>query len=555
MIGLGGSGLRTLLHAQELIAQSKQLGMWTPEVHLFGIDLWPTQEIRLNGGGTIPDENLLGLWTHGTTANDYVSALDISAPITEIAGWRYFDPTPPGINVDRSCRALSRTVFSCRRVEAERRLREVLDSAILGTSNPDVYVVTSMSGSSGSALYLDVCDMVTSILGDTSRPTGVVISPSFLVTFGAPIGNRSILNSLAAFSEFANAALSRTPRGPAETVLVGPASDSPNALGDVVRSVAESILVGELLQQTGFYGVRTFNSVTGGQALHFMPMSEIRENPNCARLALNTVAKEYVDRIPEIQINRFSQSSRCQTLAHSLPIDADEINAMIRGWFTGRIFGLIDVGEGDELGIQISQPWTDDPAPASFPVSTRVRSMSWHPGDKLIAVLESLSNAYLEFSITGDRSSFNAHNSLRDLGTMMDGSNDISRYEKPNPLIRGWILGAELTSQSGASEHGVKSESEIRAGLRSSMIDRLIDTTGGDAVSRKFALLALINEIHARYEKEERSFWKVAESNRRLLNSELRWPLLVNSSTGVGLISQELMTLRGAIASFSVDMT
>lgn len=198
--------------------------------------------------------------------------------------------------------------------------------------------------------------------------------------------------------------------------------------------------------------------------------------------------------------------------------------------------------DGDKSGFKIAQPWSLEKGLASFPNPLLTTPTDAHPGDELFAILESFSLAFVAVGERNDLSPLRAYTVLRDMGSMLDGSERILAYESPNPLIKNWILNGEITAEFGGKS---KSESVLRAGLECKMNEKLVAVSGSenDPETRKLALLMLLNEVIDNYSDDGIEYWNRATLNKAVLNNPPFWPGLRNTSEMPDLVLRSLRSL------------
>jgi hypothetical protein len=241
---------------------------------------------------------------------------------------------------------------------------------------------------------------------------------------------------------------------------------------------------------------------------------------------------------------QFWTKRRARLLGEFVPAPQEHIIALIRGWFTGRLLGLIDVPRnGENRPIRIAQPFSLESGAVNFP----------HPllttptcaGDELFAVLEALSLAYVMVGQQNNLSPLRPYIVLRDMGTMMLDER-ILRYDQPNPLIISWIKDGKLSSQFG---NRTKEESALRDGLQSEMNVELLERAGSDfsPEDRKGAFLKLLDDVTRQYSSDAESYWDSVALNRSSLNSPPYWPSIRTTSETPDILMRALESLVSAI--------
>ena len=158
-------------------------------------------------------------------------------------------------------------------------------------------------------------------------------------------------------------------------------------------------------------------------------------------------AELWMDRQREIYI----AEGRARPLDESLPLPTGHLRAMIRGWLTGQILGLIDTG---------TDPWTivhdplGDSRRVSFPtvhLSGRPRS----PLDELPHALESISVAMLDVAATSSLAALDAYRALRDLGMSSPPDGEVLRYPHLSPVLARWIATGKAPDGDASPANGL----------------------------------------------------------------------------------------------------
>jgi len=244
----------------------------------------------------------------------------------------------------------------------------------------------------------------------------------------------------------------------------------------------------------------------------------------------------------------FWTKRRARLAGEAIPAPQEHIVCMIRGWFTGRMLGLIDVPRNGQVRpISIAQPWSLDSAPARFP--DPLLTTPTNAGDELFAVLEALGLAFVNVGVANSTIPLLPYISLREMGSMRDGSERVLAYDTPNPLLKSWILNGELSSEF---ENHRKNERQLRNGLESSLLDRLAKApqTPGD---RKTVILELLRMLQEQYASEREAFFNSAQLKRNKLSDPPLWTSLRNTSDQPDLIARALRQLIDGVESLSVS--
>ena len=244
---------------------------------------------------------------------------------------------------------------------------------------------------------------------------------------------------------------------------------------------------------------------------------------------------------------QFWTKRRARLLGEFIPAPQEHILALVRGWFTGRLLGLIDVPRnGQTRAIRVSQPWSLEQGPVNFPYPLLTTPADSHAGDELFAVLEALSLAFVMVGQQNNLVPLRPYIVLRDMGTMLDGTERILHYDSANPLIQTWISTGKMVAQFGERS---KDEVSMRIGLDSIMNEKLLNVSGPDNTpeQRKSTLLAVLNDVLTAYGLDGESYWDSVTLNRSALNSPPYWPALRNTSDNPDIILRALQSLISGV--------
>jgi hypothetical protein len=244
----------------------------------------------------------------------------------------------------------------------------------------------------------------------------------------------------------------------------------------------------------------------------------------------------------------FWTKRRARLTGEAIPAPQEHIICMIRGWFTGRMLGLIQVPRNGQVGpIAIAQPWSLDNVPARFP--DPLLTTATNAGDELFAVLEALGLAFVNVGVVNSTVPLLPYISLREMGSMRDGSERILAYDTPNPVLKSWILNGELSSEW---ENHKKNERQLRNGLECALYDGLAGApqTPGD---RKSAVLDLLKLLQEQYSSERDAFFNSAQLRRNSLSEPPLWTSLRNTSDQPDLLARAFRQLIDGVERLSVS--
>jgi hypothetical protein len=143
--------------------------------------------------------------------------------------------------------------------------------------------------------------------------------------------------------------------------------------------------------------------------------------------------------------DEFWDMRRTKPLREFIPAPQALIHCMIRGWYTARLLGKVDM---NKQPIEIVCPGRH---PAQFPKNL----LSPNPSgsrDTLASVLESLSIAMVKCSEIGELEPLEAYTQLRDLGTgtfTSEKNSGLYMYEGLNQELIRWIQTGEIETSDG----------------------------------------------------------------------------------------------------------
>lgn len=233
---------------------------------------------------------------------------------------------------------------------------------------------------------------------------------------------------------------------------------------------------------------------------------------------------------------------RARLAGEAIPAPQAHIVAMIRGWFTAQMLGLIDIPRGEGRPIRIAQGWLPYEA-SSFPemLLTYGSGSDYHE-ETLFSVLESLGLALVESCQLSNTSPLNAYIALRNFG-VTDPENmtsGILQYKRANSLLRDWITTGKLSTPIK------QDEAELRSGLSSTLIPSLSGKSTED--ERRDAVLDHVTALHDFLVRESEAFFTSARRNRNELKNSIFWPSLQTTAENSSLMIRAVLSLRDGIA-------
>jgi hypothetical protein len=287
------------------------------------------------------------------------------------------------------------------------------------------------------------------------------------------------------------------------------------------------------------------------ESVQVISMFEGAHHPFVIQSLLEPIAEKWgKEKVSPEKIDAFWTKRRARQLGEFIPAPQEHIVAMVRGWFTADLLGLLDCPKSiEKRPVRISQPWSLHQEPASFPDPLLTAPEDHEPLDMLAAVLEALSLAYVMVGQSNNLNALRPYIALRDFGMTLGGDKNVLRYANPNPLIATWITEGTVVSKLEGQE---KDETALRVGLKSTMRDTLINVSDSSPVERKSALIGEINRIITEILVAENSYWTEVQTNKNKLNESPYWPTLLNTSNHPRIVINALTSLKTGIEKFKI---
>ena len=135
---------------------------------------------------------------------------------------------------------------------------------------------------------------------------------------------------------------------------------------------------------------------------------------------------------------------RARPFEKFIPAPQQTIMAMIRGWITARLLGILSesqIGE-DSDQISIGMPGKLESSTFPFPLLTK----PWHRLDEMSVVLESLGLAYMDVNTRNSLKPLSPYIRLRNLGTQV-GKPSLFDYETLSGPLQSWIETGKFPSE------------------------------------------------------------------------------------------------------------
>lgn len=247
--------------------------------------------------------------------------------------------------------------------------------------------------------------------------------------------------------------------------------------------------------------------------------------PIAVKSLLGPISEDWaVAAMSNVGMNAFWNRRRARRMDEFIPAPYETIAAMTRGWFTGRILGVVEVDSQSGLA-QIGRLHRE---PAEFPHPRLDQSPDKR--DALPLILEALALAYVEVSRRGDLSPLEAYCELRDLGRSGEASGvlDYGYGNTANPLLTAWIMEGELPA-------------DVQIGK--------CNVSGATPVERREALLNELHKVSETYRDHLEQLQREWNANPYKVGQPPYWPGMH------GHIATALETLQKAVGNLDITET
>ncbi len=205
---------------------------------------------------------------------------------------------------------------------------------------------------------------------------------------------------------------------------------------------------------------------------------------------------------------RYWNNRKARPLAEFIPLPQEQLLAALRGWFTGRAIGLIDVGPTQRPPFRIlGGSRTTDPQWMKFPDA--FLSDITDSSDFGALVLESLSLA-IALAPKTHNASLAPFLELVKLGMSdpTNSANDVLNYESPHPAVKDWIDNGSITLRSTSEQ----------------AMDSMIDASG-DGEERRSRLQGFFTQNREVFESSMALYLEESvQRNPDVLNGPPLWP-------------------------------
>lgn len=207
-----------------------------------------------------------------------------------------------------------------------------------------------------------------------------------------------------------------------------------------------------------------------------------------------------------VAVGGFWSNRRARTLREFVPVPQEHLRAMIRGWFTGKLLGLIQVDVNDQISIVLDAA---DRAPRWVAFPERLLSTSNQIRDQLPLILEALPLAYAAVGTASSLRPLEPYIALRNLGTSRLGErSELYSYELCNPILASWLKTGEVPNAKLISDFN---------GPRADIEDIVL-------VTRKEKVIKFLGDQINEYNKNFDEYRHKTKGNMSLLGRAPFWP-------------------------------
>jgi hypothetical protein len=527
-IGLGGAGGKTLRAMKQQLHQDLNAKGYDAEIpaawQFLHIDTPTVQDGATFPAPMLSAQEYYSVTRPGITLQDIITRVENLCPPTEIqkilAGWST-EYVPIHINNGAAqIRAIGRLAL----VSDLRTTFDVIQKAISGMlspvafqelqavasafgvefeeTTPQVFIISSLGGGSGSGMFTDVAELVKRAANDSwgSQTISLLYAPNVFSALGN-MGRAIPVNSLGAMNELiagegtgislsteilynrCGIPLSRvdgeTTFGSKSNILVGSGSgEMHDIIFDFGTRFAEAIVKGEtstfLLKEISTHNsqsrissddarlatrVSSFDDKSANGPQDLLPLWS---NPSL----VNSIAYEIEVQKLNVQTwEMFWEGRRARPLIESIPLDVETRRSMIAGWFIAPLFGMRKVENGRSgRSAMIWNTTLDVPGWSSFPdplLPTHPEDMS-KPLWMLPQLLLSTGIALAKFGLTGDPTFIDGYRQLNYLGSEVNTATARrARWDRDRSARVSWKQVGVSTYLSDWIQTGVNPVNEL----------------------------------------------------------------------------------------------
>jgi hypothetical protein len=231
----------------------------------------------------------------------------------------------------------------------------------------------------------------------------------------------------------------------------------------------------------------------------------------------------------------FWNKRRARVIQEFIPAPQEHIRCMVRGWFLGSLFGLVDKENDNWL---VASRFARQPlAPQGLPGALLTDSSEY--GDNIARMLEALGLAYVEVGVRNNLEPLGGYVNLLDLGRSGDGEGaGVSRYQVAADFVEHWIQRGTLPSSVGASKRVLTPISRIK-------ITGVEENASPE--DRRNAVVRELETIKEKYAKRHREYMMELDESVNVLSSPPLWISMA------GMINSSLDQIINAINGIEIN--
>jgi hypothetical protein len=207
-----------------------------------------------------------------------------------------------------------------------------------------------------------------------------------------------------------------------------------------------------------------------------------------------------------------------------IPAPRPHIYAMVRGWYVGKLLGLIDNSQQNGP-IKIVDPWDDNLHKYAFPYPT----LSPSTNDNLASILESLALAYVQVGVDDAIDPLYPYVLLRKLGTNQGRS--LTYWGELNEICIKWL-----------------NEGKVPGSRAEFMLDPKTADSAMDLTARRKAALETFSTMKVDYERDYKIWKQEVDASPTRLGLTPVWPSMW------GAIERSLTQIIGTLQNERSEM-
>ena len=226
----------------------------------------------------------------------------------------------------------------------------------------------------------------------------------------------------------------------------------------------------------------------------------------------------------DVAISNFWFYRRTRPIMEFIPAPRPHIYAMVRGWYVGKLLGLIDSSQQNGP-IKIVDPWDVNLHKYPFPYPTLSPSVN----DNLASILESLALAYVQVGVDDAIDPLYPYVLLRKLGTNQGRS--LTYWGELNEICATWLT-----------------EGKVPGSRAEFMLNPQTANAAMDVKGRREAALAIFIKMKEDYAKDYRIWKQEVDASPTRLGMTPVWPSMWEA------IERSLTQLIGTLQNERAEM-